>query len=148
MLVAPLIIDLDRCINLNVAGNIMGAGNAHASNQGWGPWEVNPSKVLNAAGGPNEWQNLFVGNAARSRYGAVGTPPSNGLPNSLFALQGPTPHVYAPGDLNGLNDPGQPARGRRRACTIYPAPAAWHRRLRSPISLQAATATMRTATSK
>ena len=49
IMIAPLILDLDGKINLNVAGNVMGSLkdplNPHASNQGWGPWEVNPARI-------------------------------------------------------------------------------------------------------
>lgn len=90
MMFAPLIVDLDGRINLNTAGNIqnmvsaaltsMGAPNgpaawqaiagAHVSNQGWGPWEANLSKVLWADQAlypqttpptPPEWIRLFTG---------------------------------------------------------------------------------------
>jgi hypothetical protein len=71
-LFAFLIVDLDGRINLNVAGNEKGmptpgkhnAGAAaglptSASLQGWGPWEMNPSFVLNptyASGTPDPQQ--------------------------------------------------------------------------------------------
>lgn len=67
-LFAALIIDLNNRINLNVDGNVRGRTTAspvqaaHTSNQGWGPWEINLSKVLTASG-PNtlpEWTNLFL----------------------------------------------------------------------------------------
>lgn len=85
MLVAPLILQLDGRLNLNVIGNLMGyyQSNAqdHRSNQGWGPWETSPKYVLNANG--TEWRRLFLGNdeanagTARVRgrydYGSGGT---------------------------------------------------------------------------
>jgi hypothetical protein len=74
MLYAPLIVDLDGRINVNVAGNIRGYNPANPSqpvslsNQGWGLWEVNLGQVLNfdknAAPGNQEWINLFRGVAS------------------------------------------------------------------------------------
>lgn len=55
-LFAPLIVDLDSRVNLNIHGNLAMQRNAanrtHASNQGWGPWEVNLAWVLNFVGFP------------------------------------------------------------------------------------------------
>ena len=51
MLVAPLILDLDSDQpqrGRQRPGHHAAPDNAHASNQGWGPWEVNIGKVLNA----------------------------------------------------------------------------------------------------
>ncbi len=92
MMFAPLIIDLDGRVNLNTAGNLLAyvaamnaskvapsssqvwqaASAAHVSNQGWGPWEVNLSKVLwgdqivtpypqTTPPTPPEWMRLFTG---------------------------------------------------------------------------------------
>src|SRR5262249_23480309 len=69
MLVAPLILQMDGRVNLNVHGNLMGytqdpTTNAnsltHRSNQGWGPWEVNPSYVLNEGTATTEWRRIFL----------------------------------------------------------------------------------------
>jgi hypothetical protein len=69
-LFAPLIVDLDNRVNVNVHGNIRGQGRTHVSNQGQGPWEVNLGRVLTKGG--NEWVNLFANNPALVRCGRYG----------------------------------------------------------------------------
>jgi hypothetical protein len=118
MLVAPLILDLDGRLNLNVAGNILGAGNAHRSNQGWGPWEMNPAKVLNSNVAPNEWQNIFTGSSYQTTTNSPGryfldtnlTPPQY-LPKGPAPAGGTFLHNYAQIDFNGKKDPGQVGAG-------------------------------------
>jgi hypothetical protein len=107
-LFAPLIVDLDNKINLYVHGNTMtNAGNNlkqplmthHASNQGWGPWEVNLSKVLHNGPGAAEWLQLFRGSPI-GRYGPDGIP--NGAYVNPLNTNGATPPYYAKTDIGGL----------------------------------------------
>ena len=56
-LFAFLITDMDSRINLNVAGNTRGQNGVHASNQGWGPWEINIQRVFNRPGNTPEYPN-------------------------------------------------------------------------------------------
>lgn len=107
-LFAFLIEDLDNRVNLNVHGNVRATGdtstprNIHASNQGWGPWEVNLRYVLTTqSGGAYEWPNLFTGNGSyRGRYGADGQPSSSGS----NAAGGSLAHFYAQGDVDGCKE--------------------------------------------
>ncbi|MBA4189711.1 MAG: hypothetical protein C0467_17130 [Planctomycetaceae bacterium] len=72
-LIAPLILDLNGRINLNVHGNVMNAG-AHASGNGLGPWEVNLS--LPTILGPTEGPALVnLRGLAQRRDGGAPTPP-------------------------------------------------------------------------
>ncbi len=91
ILAAPLIIDLDGRVNMNVAGNILAStpptnptSFVHGSNQGWGPYEVNLGTVLNVAANTGEWANVFKGNGTVvGRYSNAKPPtpmPSNGSP--------------------------------------------------------------------
>ena len=105
IMIAPLVLDLDGKLNLNVAGNAMGVGGSHGSNQGWGPWEVNPGKVAQ----PAEIQAL------------IGSFPSTGnvqlpgrytnIPRSPTGANGamgnyPNSPSYAMVDYNGSVDAG------------------------------------------
>lgn len=107
-LFAPFILDLNSRINLNVHGNrrgfpTVGGPGIHVSNQGWGPWEVDVSRVLTA--GANEWVNLLWGNAATSpstpgRYGADQQPGTTGA----VATPGYLPLFYGQVDFDGCNE--------------------------------------------
>ncbi len=100
-LFAALVVDLDNRVNVNVHGNLHGPNQGHASNQGWGPWEVNLGRVL-TAGGP-EWRNLLRGAPAPprpGRYGVTGTPGALGD----LAPAGPAAHFYAQVDFDGGNE--------------------------------------------
>jgi hypothetical protein len=105
-LFAPLIIDLDSRLNLNVAGNIRGANQSHVSNQGWGPWEINLGLLADPMAADftdkqKEWQKLFLGNGTVvGRYGPDGHP---GRAGSL-AQGGPAPHSYARVDFDGCDE--------------------------------------------
>ncbi|HEV3205177.1 MAG TPA: hypothetical protein VGY77_12370 [Gemmataceae bacterium] len=102
-LFAPLIVDLDNRVNLNVHGNLRGFNNSeHASNQGWGPWEVNPAKVLDK--NLVEYRNLFSGTPSmRGRYGPFGPPDFPHAANPL-ANQIAVPRFYGPIDFDGSQE--------------------------------------------
>ena len=142
MLFAPLIFDLNGRINLNTAGNILAystamtspttwqtASGAHVSNQGWGPWEVNLSKVLygDQAGWsptpsltpptPPEWMRLLTGvtNAVPS------SPPA---PKALPGLWVNNPPASPPPGVNTLIPPGVVGRYVQNPSLPAP-PSSW-----------------------
>jgi hypothetical protein len=108
-LFAPLVVDLDNRVNVNVHGNIRGAAFTHLSNQGWGPWEVSLSQVLTRGG---EWANLFAGTPRPFRTGRYG---ADGRPGAAASAApfGPRPHSYAQADFDAANEgPGGRPTGR------------------------------------
>jgi hypothetical protein len=121
-LFAPLVMDLDNRVNLNVHGNLRGLNYAqHASHQGWGPWEVNPGQLApipppidpsyaSAVARRLEWGNLLLGRrpAATGRYRWDKWPHST-LPGNV--APGPAPRFYAPADFDGSRElpTGRPA---------------------------------------
>jgi hypothetical protein len=100
-LFAPLIVDLDNRLNVNVHGNIRGQGQTHVSNQGLGPWEVNVGRVL--AGNGNEWTHLFAGSPSSVRYGRYGADRQPGKAGSAAPAR-PLPHVYAQVDFDACQE--------------------------------------------
>jgi hypothetical protein len=100
-LFAPLIVDLDNRVNVNVHGNIRGPGRTHVSNQGLGPWEVNLGRVLTKGG--NEWANLFTGNPASARAGRYGRDKQPAVVGTS-APAGLRPHVYAQVDFDACQE--------------------------------------------
>jgi hypothetical protein len=143
-LFAPLIVDLDNRVNINVHGNIRGTDPKtqkpiHLSNQGWGPWEVSLSQVLNASGAPFEWANLFGGLPdptqpqqllQRGRYGILDQrgqvssphPHAPWVPNNALIPKLPAP-FYSPVNFDAApNTVGQrhPMNGGRAGPIMLP----------------------------
>jgi hypothetical protein len=109
-LFAPFIMDLDGRVNLNAAGNIRGTSTSpHLSNQGWGPWEINPYQVFNNIPSPPadpSWVDLFSGRGKAptttgpylwGKYGPGQTPAWNGT----IASPGRGTHYYGQVDFDG-----------------------------------------------
>ena len=99
-MVAPLVLDLNGRVNMSVAGNNLAAG-AHASNHGFGAWEVNPLQLgISAA---DMRQILF------NRYGGSTVPPNfytgsaNGTINRGGAAIPQVPPQYSRLDTDGVN---------------------------------------------
>jgi hypothetical protein len=100
-LFAPLIVDLDGRVNVNVHGNVRGQGRTHVSNHGLGPWEVNLGRVLTK--NDNEWANLFVGNPASVRFGRYGRDQQPATAGRT-APSGRRPHFYAQVDFDACQE--------------------------------------------
>lgn len=129
MLVAPLILELDSRLNLNVVGNLLGGSSStgnppqdtrdHRSHQGWGPWEMNPKWVLNDpltdstqypdVSTVKEWRGIFDGQQAaanglrryRGRYDRDAQPPKVDGP-AIVGDQ--TPRAWAQVDYDGIDN--------------------------------------------
>ncbi|MGF1578095.1 MAG: hypothetical protein ACFCD0_01895 [Gemmataceae bacterium] len=96
-LFAPLIMELDSRLNLNVHGNIQDGGN-HAANHGLGPWEVS---LLPLFTNQNQLNPLF-NDATSGRLGPNQTP---GDGTDAFELS-PVPPSYARLDYDGRSNGG------------------------------------------
>lgn len=141
MLVAPLIIDLDGKLNLAATGNIRGVPNGslptpdggsvssnftHVSNQGFGPWEINPFQVLygiNPTSGTATWTNLYTGSTGPVVQGKYGP---GQLPywQSSTAQPGSAPHYYAQVDFDGCKSYSGPGTGQLPVTAGITLPAA------------------------
>jgi hypothetical protein len=121
-LFAPLVLDLDGRLNVNVHGNIRGADGTHVSNQGWGPWEVGLDRVFADSG---EYRNLFQGVGRRlvGRYG-----PDLRPSGSVFNPFAAPPPFYARADYDACRAEGTPTAAPRlpRGTECFPSyPDGW-----------------------
>jgi hypothetical protein len=87
-LFAFFVTDLDNKINVNVAGNVKGSLDSanvptHVSNQGWGPWEVNPRQLVQSSNPAEQREpaNILLGNPPT----LVATPPPPHHPSNYVA---------------------------------------------------------------
>jgi len=106
-LFAFFITDLDNRLNLNVHGNIQGAGTRHLSNHGIGAHEVNIGRIINRG----DVVQLFTGIATANgnlpgKFGAGQTPTgTTGQwapgPSTQSGQSSYLPHFYAQLDWNG-----------------------------------------------
>src|SRR5262245_23895473 len=121
-LVAFLVLDLDSRVNLNTTGNFIAPGQPNSSNQGIGPWEVNPARVmLNDNVGAS---SLALGTSAatdlHARFGYTFNPPNPDLgpvplkqfgayqndfvtPQTNMPAPGSGAHWHSGVDYNGRN---------------------------------------------
>jgi hypothetical protein len=117
-LFAFTILDLEGRINVNTAGNVRSLTTTHLSNQGWGPWEVNPAWL---SGKTNDWPQLLVGNGTvNGRYGTDKQPSTSGN----FSPSGVAPRDYGQVDYDGSDDTGANSIGGNATAKItYPGAA-------------------------
>lgn len=148
---AILIVDLDGRVNINVAGNVREtAGNGYSgSNSGIGPWEINPTRLMEDVANPfgppatfarlgkdTQYLDLFRGNAlAGGRFGQkpnmavdyppFGTPPNFPVPNATnltAAVPGNAALNYAPVDVDASSVIRNPPGGGARQQIAMPGP--------------------------
>jgi len=105
-LFAPLVLDLDSRLNLNVVGNILGPNRAHVSNQGWGPWEINLERLTSNPAQLAELKKVLL-----FRYGSPDGVPTG--PDHSIAASGasaatalPLPRFFSQADFNGWDKAG------------------------------------------
>jgi hypothetical protein len=129
MLFAPLVMELDGKLNMNVVGNIRGTGPPviHVSNQGWGPWEINLSRLLNK--NPGEWTQLYTGfGTLKGRYAATNLPGGTGGTSAPTSPEWP-PRFFAYVDFDAAKSPNPnytlsdpyvlPGEGASKATNAY-----------------------------
>jgi hypothetical protein len=112
-MVAPLVLDLSGRVNLSVAGNLRNTNNTltgvypHGSNQGWGPWEVNPRWLGNATSDPTfntTFTDTDLTTLVQRRYGTSATPqvdPYTGVASTTRINRGFQPPLSSRIDPDG-----------------------------------------------
>jgi hypothetical protein len=112
-LAAALVLDYDGRLNLNAHGNLMSQGTAHASNQGWGPWEVSLQRLL------NQTTPIEAANIIKARYGST-IDPANPAPTKIPVFNPPlAPYPGPKGHFDPAPNP-DPGLGTATAGTPPP----------------------------